>query len=143
MKTLFFVSLVISSPLVGAPGPMLVRTYIEGLVPEYLQVSTRCEIYSDHVAVERQAGDIYVYASHKIRLQGDLGKRIDEAARGQVTDEMAPTDGPTTRYLAFQSGTGKEIPLLSLGSERRKNDAHAATTLVHLLDLNCGAARVP
>ena len=139
MKTLSLILLTVfagSMASASSFGLLLSKNISAGFSPVQYRVTSRCNVYADRIEITKSAGNISTSQVVKIAMTGDIQSLIAEAAAGKITSEVAPTDGPITSYVAYNS-LASEVTLKSLGSSRQNNDALSAITLVNLIDQLC------
>lgn len=138
MKALSLLVLIGVASQVATANPVLVKTYNDGFVPRHLAIHRKCEVdfATERLTLTRSAGNLITRTVQTFEpVGGDAGKVISAALQGQVTEQPAPTDGPTTTYEAKLDG--KEVVLKAEGSRRISNSAPEAATLINLADLLC------
>lgn len=137
MKTLIFALSTIFTLNVFAQEtvnaePLLVKSSASGFVPAFLVKAKICELFYDKVVVTNISGKLISTKTTMLKIDGNVEVLIKKAAKGVVTEESAPTDGPITSYSAKG-----EVELKASGSRILENDSEEAATLVNFLDQNC------
>ncbi len=113
-------------------------------LPENI-VSTRCVIYdSGRMKITYQTAGLSSTREIALTLNAsDLKAVINDAASGEISEEVYPADVPSEIYTAYQRRGKVPVLLLELKSDsgrKRVNKAQSATRLRNFMDVNCGIA---
>ncbi len=138
-----WLSLLGLSPLAAAaPRVALVREYRTGFVPASWTRSDRCEVSLKETRITRTFQGV---SSTEIRtiVISDVNDLLLKASQGKITSENGPVDSPTQVYYGYLEGEKGSLQKVDLYEENgevgllKYNNAEAAATLRHLLDVNC------
>ena len=143
---LIFVLTALPFSLYAIESPLLLHTYDEGLVPQFMYHRSHCAIYTDRIVIVRNYNGVETEETRPILFAKDamakLQAVINDSGKGPITHKEEPTCLPYDGYTAYINPNTPSVILKVMQSQQSSlNESEAARELVLFLDAHCTEIR--